>query len=221
MKITRKIMENQTETCPLCRNHCPVNDLGCDRGRKYQAEKAESMAGFSSSHETEQLGGEKEASREERLMNLFYQGAHLVYHRGGHTRGQGRILHFLHHHGAMTQRELQEYAGIKSASLSELLEKAESNGFLSRFRNSGDKRTVNVSLTELGKSNARDFDKEKGETDKSSFSCLTDEEQEQLESLLSKLVSFWNKTLDVEPCGGGWGRMHKHRMHRHGSWGEA
>ena len=31
-------MEDEVERCPLCRNHCPVNALSCDRGRKYHAE---------------------------------------------------------------------------------------------------------------------------------------------------------------------------------------
>ncbi|MFA6836545.1 MAG: MarR family transcriptional regulator [Fibrobacteraceae bacterium] len=224
--------ENENNRCPLCRNHCPVDDLGCERGRRYQAELQKNKTQEPDEKLKEKPAAGKDsseaASREERLTNLFFYCSHILHHRYWHARGQGRILHFLHHHGSMTQRELQEYAGIQSASLSELLEKAEAGGFLSRLRNKEDRRTVDVSLTELGKKSARDFDEEKSEMNRNLFSALTGAEQEELEALLSKIADAWGKSLDEEPCGFG-GRMHRHIMEhsqrhmmgrgrRHGFW---
>ena len=32
-------MESPSDLCPLCRNHCPLDALQCDKGRKHQAKQ--------------------------------------------------------------------------------------------------------------------------------------------------------------------------------------
>jgi DNA-binding MarR family transcriptional regulator len=220
-------MQNTIKKCPLCRRHCPVDALECDKGRKYQEQLLQKQENLSAEADVasneKMLPGEKHTpSADEHLTQLLHQILHLFFYRHGrHIRGQGRILHLLHHFGGMTQRELQEYANIKSGSLSELLEKAESNGFLSRFRCKEDKRNVNVSLTDLGKQNALNFDQEKNQIDKSLFADLSEEEKKTLEFLLSKLMKAWENPENAERefvCSHDFGH-HLHGRGR-GLWGK-
>ncbi len=66
-------------------------------------------------------------------------------------QGQGRILMALQRMTNVSQRELGYILGIRPQSLGELLQKLESNGYITRQRSTTDKRTFTVELTEKGK----------------------------------------------------------------------
>ena len=64
--------------------------------------------------------------------------------------GQRRVLEILMDRGSLSQRELMELCEIRSGSLSELIARMESGGYIVRFPNPRDRRTLDVSLTEAG-----------------------------------------------------------------------
>ena len=66
--------------------------------------------------------------------------------------------------GNMTQRELQGILEIKSASLSEILAKIESEGFIQRVKSDVDKRQISLILTEEGRAEAQGIEAENDRT---------------------------------------------------------
>ena len=183
------------KTCPLCERHCPESDPGCKRGERYFFFEAD--------------GQEQEL----RLIGLFYRCAHMFVHRSGHEQGKSRILSILYRHGNMTQRELLNHTDIRSASLSELLAKIESNGDIRRERSSQDARNLNISLTDKGKAEAGQVENEQVKLAQDFFAVLSQEEKDQLESLLMKLLSSW-RSDQQELFDRRGGRRTDHRMDR-------
>lgn len=66
-------------------------------------------------------------------------------------RGQGRIIDLIAHHEGCAQRELAVLAGVKPGSLTEVLERLERNGYVSRQRDEWDRRVIRVTLTTRGR----------------------------------------------------------------------
>ena len=85
-----------------------------------------------------------------RLLGMMHQISYLMQTQEK-FRGQGRLLVLLNRYGALTQRELIELTGRRSATLSEQLEGMEKSGLILRHKNEQDKRNVDVELTEQGK----------------------------------------------------------------------
>lgn len=129
---------------------------------------------------------------EDNLYGLMRQSGHYLFHRanGNVAHGQQRILHILSGIGGMSQKELQQRLGIQPGSMSEILNKIEEKGWIRRVRNEEDARKVDISLTEEGKAQAAA--EQKNDTAEL-FQALTSEEQEQLKSLMTKLVASWLK----------------------------
>ena len=96
----------------------------------------------------------------------------------------------------MTQKELQEYLGIQSGSMSEIILKLEGSGLICRMRDEKDRRKIKVQVTKAGKQLYEKEIKERMEEEKSLFNALSDEEQEQLEKLLNKLFEDWESKFD-------------------------
>lgn len=159
--------------CPICEKHCMQSAIGCEKGEKYF---------FYEVHHDSQAS---------KLVSLFYKCTHLFIHRNGQDQGKNRVLSILLKHGDMTQRELLDHTDIRSASLSELLSKIEANGNIQRKRSEEDARNVNIMLTDKGKAEADQILKEQLQFAKELFSALNQEEQEQLEKLLVKLLLSW------------------------------
>lgn len=122
------------------------------------------------------------------LLRLLHQCAHRLS-ASEKYRGQGRILNLLRENGPMTQRELIECTGRRSATLSEQLEKMEKAGYLTRQKNEQDRRNVDVALTEAGQTAALEA---RAERDRraSVFEGLSPEEREMLEQILEKLLTL-------------------------------
>lgn len=129
---------------------------------------------------------------------MFYKLSHLFVHRNGQNQGKNRILAILRHHGDMTQRELLDHTDIRSASLSELLAKIEANGDIQRERSRENARNVNICLTSKGRAEAEQIHRENLMLSDELFSCLTKEEQMQLEPILIKLILHWKKEEEKE-----------------------
>lgn len=104
---------------------------------------------------------------------------------------QKRILIVLLETGEITQRVLTERLGIQPGSASEVLAKLEHAGLIVRRPSDEDRRTTNVSLTEIGREQASEAKAKRQERYKMMFSCLTEAEECELLSLLEKINHDW------------------------------
>lgn len=109
-------------------------------------------------------------------------------------RGQGRVLALLRLKPEISQKELANILDIRTQSLGELISKLEKSGFVTRKPSSEDKRVMLVSLTEAGKYEADKLDQQPTEQDV--FSCLSEEEQAQLQTILLRLNEELEKQFD-------------------------
>ena len=78
---------------------------------------------------------------------------------------------------------------IQPGSMSEILAKLENRGLLTREKDPEDRRRSILTLTEEGREKLEK--PEDAWQAKDAFSCLTEEEQEELRTLLNKLLENW------------------------------
>lgn len=123
------------------------------------------------------------------MLRVLGRGGHHMEGKGG----QGRVLALLKEEGEMTQRELTEKLGIQPGSASEIIGKLEKAGYLIRTPGLADRRTADVSLTEAGAAMAAEYADKAQARKEEMLSALTEEEKDQMLSLLEKLYSDWEK----------------------------
>lgn len=136
--------------------------------------------------------------KSEELMRLLHQLAGMTRRRQkegaeGHPgcgtfRERGRILICLEKEEKISQCRLAELLEIRPQSLSELLGKLENDGLIERTRSEDDKREILVSLSSLGRAHVDSVKKERERYAAEFFSPLTEEEQEALCALMTKLA---------------------------------
>lgn len=102
--------------------------------------------------------------------------------------GQGRLLSFLLEKDGINQKELSELLRISPASVSELINKLESGGYIERKQNELDKRVSNIFLTDGGRFFAQKMEEERLEVAKDIFVALDEGEQKQLLILIEKII---------------------------------
>lgn len=128
------------------------------------------------------------------VMHFLYEG----------KASQKRILIILNETGRITQRDLTERLGIQPGSASEILSKLESAGLIIRTPNEADRRTTDVCLTDAGRELAAEASAQRQKRHEEMFSCLSEEEREELLSLLERVCADW-KTRYREN-----GNIHRH-----------
>ena len=99
------------------------------------------------------------------------------------TKGQGRLIVLLKRKDKLSTKELSEILNISVSSLNETLNKLEQRNFIKKVPSEKDKRILLVELTEKGRN--LKF-KEHGDID--IFDSLTDEEKENLNDYLNRLL---------------------------------
>ncbi|MCD7813126.1 MAG: MarR family transcriptional regulator [Lachnospiraceae bacterium] len=137
--------------------------------------------------EREACGRPEAKTTAEKLDLRLHQCGHYLYH---HTAGprQMTVLQLLQKNGPMSQQDIQEMLDIQAGSVSELISKLESKGFLVRQRDETDRRKVVISLTDRGK--ALEI-KPQEEILSRRYSSLDEIQQEQLLELLERLLDNW------------------------------
>ncbi|MBQ9264025.1 MAG: MarR family transcriptional regulator [Clostridia bacterium] len=134
---------------------------------------------------------ENERMKEEQLTQLLRICGRRLYHSSCAGRTQARVLRLLLEEGKISQREIQERLNIQAGSISELISKLEGKGFIRRSRDEADRRKVLLSLTAEGR---RAAEKAKARPDVTvRYAALTEQEQEQLQRLLEKLIDGWKE----------------------------
>ncbi len=137
------------------------------------------------------------------VLRMFRSCSHLLHHRKCcPMHGQARLLVLLLENDGVTQRELQDLANIRSASLSEALCKLENECLISRCKCESDRRNIRIRLTESGLEEARRCRRRQHDDAVRLFSVLSYEERCQLLALLTRLHDSWVETCpqQEEPC---------------------
>lgn len=147
-------------------------------------------------------------------------------------RGQGLLLGFLLEEDDVPLKDLVEKMDIRPSSLSELVRKLQRAGLVETQEDAQDRRSVRVRLTGEGRSRAQETVSAREEKLSALFAGLTEEEQQTLLALLTKLNdSLLEKQEDGEDprfascpqgCVQGHDRGHgfgPRREHGHGPWG--
>ncbi len=130
------------------------------------------------------------------LKGLGFCGHYLHFHGGGRS-GQVPILCMLDRSGGMlSQTELGSRFELKPGSLSEILSKMEAAGHIERTRDPKDRRQLFVTLTDAGRTLAKQEHERRNAFRRQAFSALTANEQEQLAEMLEKIRVTWEE-IDV------------------------
>jgi len=130
-----------------------------------------------------------------KLLGLFLQCSYKLKTREK-KRGQGRLLVLLRNNGPMTQRDLIDRTGRRSATLSEQLESMEKAGLVIREKDPRDRRNICVELTQLGQEAALRTKSARGDYADELFGMLTDEQKQSLITELEQLVQEWGVPMD-------------------------
>lgn len=189
--------------CNQCGRGCHVSALMCGRGVRYfellqngvidENNEKKGCCGGHGDHHHEHghkcgCGKHKDHGAIDELSELLGKCNHHITHHGK-GRGQGKILKILARNGEMSQKDLQDILEIQSGSISEILAKLEEKGMITRTKSEEDKRKVMISITDAGREKAANCGcKNRAER---LYSGLTEDEKEQLKTLLNKLVNSW------------------------------
>lgn len=104
--------------------------------------------------------------------------------------GRERILLLIDKYpDGVHQKDILDEAHINPSSLSELIDKLESDGYIERKTDPADKRATLLFLTDKGKARAAEVEDEQAGMFKDYFKNLTEEEKQTLSDLLDKLLA--------------------------------
>ena len=114
-------------------------------------------------------------------------------HHGPHGRGplsRERVLTaLLAAEDGLRQKALAEQLRVNPSSMSEFIDRLESDGYIVRTVDPTDKRATIITLTEKGQARACEVEDERAENITPIFAALTEDEKAQLLALLNKLIA--------------------------------
>jgi len=108
-------------------------------------------------------------------------------HGGGFGLGRERLLIIVKDNPGISQGDLAEIVDIRPQSLSEIVSKLVTDGYIKKINNENDKRVFELYLTPEGEIRADEFCCQREKFASQSLSTLTEEEQLQLINLLEKI----------------------------------
>jgi DNA-binding MarR family transcriptional regulator len=133
-----------------------------------------------------------------RVIFLMEKYAHYIFHRFFEKPGRDRALRILCDSGTVTQKVFADKMNIRPSSASDILAKMASEGLITRECDDGDKRNINVTLTESGRLLAKEIEIKQQEAVKQMMLSLTSEELTTLENLMNKLLADWDYKFGEE-----------------------
>ena len=135
--------------------------------------------------------GADRTAREENISRLLMICGHRLYHSAAQGRTQTTVLHALHENGPTSQKELQERLGIQPGSMSELVTKLETRGWVTRARDEADRRKVLLTLTVAG---AAKIERQEHKSQLPvRYAGLGDAELNELAALLERVIKGWKE----------------------------
>ena len=114
-------------------------------------------------------------------------------HHGEHRRGQARVLTMISMQEGINQKDLAFLLGIRPQTLGAMLQKLEERGLVARKKSEADGRAIEVSLTDEGRVKAAEIAERRALAAADIFAALTEDEKEQLASILDKLGAELDK----------------------------
>ena len=110
----------------------------------------------------------------------------------------GRLLDCAAKNPGVSSRELCEILDVRPSSLSEMLSRAEADGFITRTVDEADRRIQRISLSEKGQKAVNDMENARNLEAQKMTSALTEEEKEQFCLLCDKLSAHMERlALDL------------------------
>lgn len=199
------------ESCGREYRHGEGDPCGEEHERREKRHREARMLHYQAADENEKL-----------IINLRDLG-HMMRSQYEGKASQRRILIILSEEKTITQRDLTKRLGIQPGSASEILSKLESAGLICRTQNETDRRTTDVTLTDEGRELAAQALAQRQKRHTEMFSCLSEEEKQELLSLLEKVSADWRERYR----GSGHGPHERHGHHgecgphgEHGRHGE-
>ncbi len=108
------------------------------------------------------------------------------------TSGQPKVLDFLKDHDGTVQKDIASACHIEPATLTSVLAGMEGKGLITRKALKGNRRSLYVYLTAMGRECALRVSEEFDKIEKKALSSFTREEEAQLSALLSKIKTNIN-----------------------------
>lgn len=166
--------------CPCCKRHCPLDDLHCSKGKVY-------AKSIKSKEAENQQQKETYAPSYNRILLYYKIGFDRLFGHKEHVPGGKKIrvlvMGALFQADLKTAVELEADTGIHRDKLNECLEKLEKKEYMIKKKDT--EGVHRYSLSEKGLKAAEESIKE---GDREALSRLNEEEREQLERLLKKLL---------------------------------
>lgn len=222
---------SEKNICPGCGRHCDLDMPHCSRGEEYRRTGELPVKQHEGQHCYEMYSEHvRSTDINEKLIISIRDLSHMMRFLYEGKASQRRILIILSESESITQRDLTERLGIQPGSASEILSKLESAGLIIRTQNETDRRTTDVRLTDSGRELAREALAQRQKRHEEMFSCLLEEERQQLLSLLERICIDWRTRYSESrnahrherhhghQCGHGHHDGHRHQggMHGHG-----
>ena len=103
------------------------------------------------------------------------------------TLGQPKVLDYLKEHNGASQKEIAAGCHIEAASLTSVLSRIEENGMIERRMLNGNRRSLYVFLTDMGKELQKAVEREFDSIEKTAFEGISEEERKAFMSTFFKI----------------------------------
>lgn len=130
--------------------------------------------------------------KDNKLIWNFRDIGHTMRQISEGKASQKRILILLLETEGMTQKELTARLGVQPGSVSEVISKLEMAGLICRTPSDADHRTLDIHLTEEGKSLAKEAYVQRKNRHQKMFESLSEQEKDRLLELLEKINGDWD-----------------------------
>ncbi len=110
------------------------------------------------------------------------------------------VLRAIQNHGPARMSDIGDHLCISKPYMTALVDRLIEEGLVERVRDTGDRRVVNVKITEAGKETLREFTREAREAVIGSLSSLSSEDISSLHESMNKIRIVVSK-LDAERAG--------------------
>lgn len=128
-----------------------------------------------------------------KLKRVHRRRCHDEFRRSDITKGQPKILNYLAENDGSIQKDIAKNCNIEPATVTSVLAVMEKSGFIERRPNAGDRRILNVYLTEKGKITQENSQRAICEIEKECFRGFTEEEKMQAKSFFERMYNNLSK----------------------------
>jgi DNA-binding MarR family transcriptional regulator len=132
-----------------------------------------------------------------KFINMYQRSLYKTRAHYTPYRGQVRLLNIIAQNDGLIQKELTEILDIRSATLSELLDKLERSNLIKRTKDEVDKRKMRVFLTSEGLDFLKKFESQ-NDISEQVFETLSGEEKYSFYNTIKKLCTHFEAQAILE-----------------------